>query len=134
MASSKKNMVLKTFNIQLKAFLTFIDETIPGNEDIESLNTIVSLLIKCNSKKIIYLWAYYIAQPYISVINKGDFTYFENKDYTNDFKDLKDNASYVLKCYNKTRKIISTLDIAIKREAMSYIQILSRLSIEYHKN
>jgi len=134
MATNKKKLMLKTFGTQLKSFLTFIDETIPGNEDIESLNTVLSLLIQCNPKKIIYLWAYYIAQPYISIIEKGDFSYLENKDISNDVKDLKDNAAYVLECYNKTIKIISKLDKAIKKEAINYIQILSRLSIEYHKN
>ena len=133
MATKKKKLILKTFSTQLKCFITFVDETIPGNEDIESLKTMVSLLIQCNPKKIIYLWAYYIAKPYISIIERGDFSYFENKDYTNDVKDLKDNASYVLDCYNKTRKNISNLDIVFKKEAITSIQILSKLSIEYHK-
>lgn len=134
MATNKKKLVLKTFNLQLKKFFTFTDEIMPGNEDIETLNTFVSLLIKCNKKKIIYLWAYYIAGPYLHIIEKGDFKYFEEKDYTQDVKDLKDNAIYVLNCYNKIKNKISKVDKKYKMEAMNYIQILSRLSIEYHKN
>lgn len=131
---SSKKIILKTFNTQLKNFFTFVDKIIPGNEDIETLNTVISLLINCNPKKIIYLWAFYIAGPYIEIIEAGDFKYFENKDYTKDFKDLKDNASYVLECYNKIKHTISKLDNHIKKEAMSSIQILSRLAIKYHKN
>ena len=105
---SQKKIILKTFNTQLKKFFVFVDETIPGNEDIETLNTVISLLVKCNPKKIIYLWAYYIAKPYISIIEKGDFTYFQEKDYSEDLKDLKDNSSYVIECYNKIKSTIST--------------------------
>tara|TARA_B100001059_G_scaffold236740_1_gene289593 strand:- start:6743 stop:7144 length:402 start_codon:yes stop_codon:yes gene_type:complete len=130
---SQKKIILKTFNIQLKKFLTFTDETIPGNEDIETLSTLASLLIKCNPKKIIYLWAYYIASPYLPIIENGDFTYFEKKDYSEDVKDLKDNASYVLECYNKIKNKISNLDETYKKEAMNYIQILTKLSLKFHK-
>ena len=133
MVSKKKKLILKTFITQLKCFLTFVDEKIPGNEDIESLNSIISLLIQCNPNKIIYLWSYYIAKPYISIIEKGDFTYLEKLDISNDVKDLKDKASYVLECYYKTIKIVSKCDVATKKEAMVSIQILSKLSIEYHK-
>lgn len=131
---SQKKIILKTFNTQLKKFFVFVDETIPGNEDIETLNTVISLLVKCNPKKIIYLWAYYIAKPYISIIEKGDFTYFQEKDYSEDLKDLKDNSSYVIECYNKIKSTISRLDETIKKEAMNYIQILTRLSLKFHKN
>ena len=131
---SQKKIILKTFNLQLKKFFVFVDEIIPGNEDIETLNTVISLLVKCNPKKIIYLWAYYIAGPYLSIIEKGDFTYFEKKDYSEDVKDLKDNASYVLECYNKIKNKISNLDEIYKKEAMNYIQILTKLSLKFHKN
>ena len=47
---------------------------------------------------------------------------------------MKDNASYVLECYNKIKNKISNLDEIYKKEAMNYIQILTKLSLKFHKN
>ena len=69
--------------------------------------------------------------PYLDVIKRGDFNYFENKNYSDDLKDLKGNNEYVLNSYNNLRLSISTLGKNKKSMAMNYIQILTKLSITY---
>jgi len=126
-----KTHILKIFKIQLKQFITEVIEWFPQEDDIKSLNTIVLTFCKYNPLKLIEIWNYYISMPYMEMINKGDFNYFENKNYSNDFKDLKGNASYVLQSYNKMRASISKLSNDKKLMAMKYTQILSKLSSIY---
>ena len=65
------------------------------------------------------------------MIVKGDFNYFENKNYKNDLKDLSENSEYVLQSYNKMRLSIAKLNKEDKLIAMNNIQILTKLSITY---
>lgn len=126
-----KTHILKIFKIQLKQFITEVIEWFPEEDDIKSLNTIVLTFCKYNPLKLIEIWNYYISMPYMEMINKGDFNYFENKNYSNDLKDLKGNANYVLQSYNKMRTSISKLSNDKKLMAMKYTQILSKLSSIY---
>jgi len=126
-----KTHILKIFKIQLKQFISEIIEVFPNEDDIKSLNTIVLTFCKYNPLKLIEIWNYYIASPYMDMINKGDFNYFENKNYSDDLKDLKGNSGYVLHSYNRMRSSISKLDNDKKLMAMKYIQILTKLSSIY---
>ena len=126
-----KTHILKIFKIQLKQFITEVIEWFPEQDDIKSLNTIVLTFCKYNPLKLIEIWNYYISMPYMEMINKGDFNYFENKNYSNDLKDLKGNAGYVLQSYNKMRSSISKLSNDKKLMAMKYTQILTKLSSIY---
>ena len=126
-----KTHILKIFKIQLKQFIREVIEWFPEEDDIKSLNTIVLTFCKYNPLKLIEIWNYYISMPYMEMINKGDFNYFENKNYSNDLKDLKGNAGYVLQSYNKMRTSISKLSNDKKLMAMKYTQILTKLSSIY---
>ena len=127
-----KGIILSTFNKELIEFLKFILVVIPS-EEIECLNTFLNMLIKCDPGKMIYLWEYYVAKPYIDVINKGKLEYFENKDYTDDVKDLKGDAKYVLDSYNNIKQSISVLNKKIKKKAIEYVQRLTKMSVIYYK-
>ena len=126
-----KSQVLKIFNKEIKDFFKKTLEIFPKEDDIKSLNTIVITFCKYNPVKLIEIWNNYIAIPYLDIIQIGDFNYFEEKNYANDFKDLNGNSEYVLNSYNKLRKSISTLDGNKKKIAMQYVQILTKLSIKY---
>ena len=126
-----KTHILKIFKIQLKQFIAEVIEWFPKEENIKSLNTIILTFCRYNPLKLIEIWNYYIAIPYVEMINKGDFNYFENKNYSNDLKDLKGNAGYVLQCYNKMKNSISKLENDKKLVAIKYTQILTNLSTIY---
>lgn len=129
--NTNKSHILKVFISQLKQFFKEIIEILPKEDDIKSLNTVILTFSKYNPLKLIEIWNYYIAIPYLDFIIKGDFKYFENKNFTNDLKDLNENAVYVLKSYNKMRLSISKLNKDKKNIAMKNIQILTKLSITY---
>jgi len=128
---SNKSNILKIFNIQIQEFFKKIISFFPKDDSIKSLNRIVDTLCKYNPVKLISIWHFYIEQPYFDIIQKGDFNYFQNKNYATDLADLKGNSEYVLKSYNKLRISISQLNNDSKMIAMKYVQILTKLSQSY---
>jgi len=129
--NAHKSRILKVFIIQLKQFFNEIIKMLPMEDDLKSLNTVIVTFCKYNPLKIMEIWNYYIAIPYLDMIVKGDFNYFENKNYKNDLKDLSENSEYVLQSYNKMRLSIAKLNKEDKLIAMNNIQILTKLSITY---
>jgi|TARA_B110000208_G_C11704257_1_gene406981 hypothetical protein len=127
-----KKFIYKTFNNEFKLFLCFLINIFNSNDEIKSFNTAINMLIKYNPTKLIYLFNYYVTNPYDNIIQKGDFEYFENKDYSSDVTDLKENAEYVLNTYNNLRKIISNESLENKKTSMKFIQNLSSLSKLYY--
>ena len=127
-----KKFIYKTFNNEFKLFLCFLINIFNSNDEIKSFNTAINMLIKYNPTKLIYLFNYYVTKPYDNIIQKGDFEYFENKDYSSDVTDLKENAEYVLNTYNNLRKIISKESLENKNTSMKFIQNLAGLSKLYY--
>ena len=132
MNNEKKKFIYKTFNTEFTNFLDFIISLFPDKDELKSFKTAITFLIKYNPSKLIYLWNYYVTIPYNDIIQKGDFNYFENKNYSTDVKDLKENAEYVLKTYNEMRENISKTSEENKKISMKYIQNLSNLSLLYY--
>ena len=131
-ARRDKSNILKVFNLQLKEFLNFVISIFPKSDDISTLKKIAETFCKYNPVKIMEIWHYYVVLPYKDLIEKGDFNYFENKNYASDVKDLKGNAEYVLKSFNRLRVSISNLDNNNKLMAMKYTQILTKLANAYY--
>lgn len=131
--SVNKSQILQIFNKEIKLFLKNIIKCFPKEDSIRTFNTFILTFCKYNPVKLIEIWNYYIAIPYIDVIQAGDFNYFENKNYSDDLKDLKGNNEYILNSYNNLRLSISNLDKKNKLIAMQYVQILTKLSIIYFK-
>jgi len=127
-----KKFIYKTYNNEFILFLDFLINSFKTNDDIKTLKTTITLLTKYNPIKLIYLFNYYVTIPYDTVIQKGDYEYFENKDYSSDVTDLKENTEYVLKTYDNMRKTISKEPIEKKKVSMKFIQNLSSLSKLYY--
>ena len=129
---AQKKFILKTFKNELTNFLNFSEKTLPTFTELKALKNIIDIMLKFNASNIIKIWCQYIAVPYNDVIVKGDFNYFENKNYKNDLKDLgEENANYILTCYDKIRVELSNKSVDKKNKAMQYIQKISNLSIKY---
>ena len=127
-----KKFIYKTFNNEFMLFLNFLIESFKTSDEINTLKTAITLLTKYNPTKLIYLFNYYVTIPYDKIIQKGDYRYFENKDYTDDVMDLKDKSEYVLKSYNNLRNTIAKEPIKNKKISMKFIQNLSSLSKLYY--
>ena len=127
-----KKFIYKTFNNEFSLFLNFLLEIFENDDEIKTFNTVIKMLIKYNPTKLIYLFNYYVTKPYDNIIQKGDFEYFENKDYSTDFVDLKQKAEYVLKTYDILRETIAKRPNEDKKTAMKFIQNLTGLSKLYY--
>ena len=127
-----KKFIYKTFNNEFILLLDFLINTFDKNDEIITMKTAITMLTKYNPTKLIYLFNYYVTIPYNGIIENGNFEYFENKDYSSDVSDLKENAEYVLKTYNNMRKTISKEPIENKKISMKFIQNLSSLSKLYY--
>ena len=127
-----KKFIYKTFNNEFMLFLNFLIESFKTSDEINTLKTAITLLTKYNPTKLIYLFNYYVTLPYDKIIQKGDYKYFENKDYSADVTDLKENSEYVLKSYNNMRETIAKEPLKNKKISMKFIQNLSSLSKLYY--
>lgn len=130
---TKKKFILNSFKKELYEFINFIIKIFPDYDDLKSLKNIIELMTRFNSIKILNIWCTYIALPYSDLIIKGDFNYFENKNYREDVINLgEENSNYILQSFEKMRGEISKASKDDKNKAMKYIQRLSAMSLKYY--
>ena len=104
----QKKFILNTFKKEITDFMEFIIKTLPDFHELKTLKNILDITCKFNTIKLLNIWCTYIALPYKDLIIKGDFNYFENKNYKNDVVDLgEEQANYILQTYDKMRSKIS---------------------------
>ena len=76
--------LLKAFNNHLIEFLDDIISIFPDNLDIRTGKTFIESVKKVNPKSLILFWKESILDLYEDQIEKGDTTFFLNKDYKYD--------------------------------------------------
>jgi len=124
-----KKTILKAFN---NHFLEFVDDLItifPNDYDLKTAYTFIEGLKKVNPKIIIDIWNSWILEHYKIEIDNGDFTFFENKDYT---YDLGESNSRLLNAVENFKNKCSQLDKKNKNKSMKYVQNLSTLCEIYY--
>ena len=95
--------LLKVFNNHLLEFLNDVKRVVQNKADIKSAIFFVNTTKSLNAKMFIQGWYIYIYQKYLQEINKGDFSFFLNKDYSNDVNSTEAQDS------NKVLEIINTI-------------------------
>ena len=124
------SQISKTFNNQLEEFLDDMVRVFPDNSDILTTQTVIKQTKKINPTLIVNIWFTYVSVPYGKQIANNDFTYFIDKDYKEDLKDISDNNS-ILESIEKIKTPIKNMDENNKNTAMKYIQNLTKLSEIY---
>ena len=76
------------------------------------------------------MWFPLVYSPYKDVIDNGDISFFFNKNYNEDVKNIA-NADEILKLIDKVKIPISTMDKVNQGHCADYIQKLSKLSTVY---
>ena len=127
---------LKAFNNHLKEFITDITTVLPKDSELRTTKFFLEGLIKIKPSQIIKAWKLYIIEPYKLQINKGDYNFFLNKDYTNDIDKTWDdgNGNDILSAISRIRIKLKTLDEIDKKKTIKYVQNLSKLCELYHKD
>jgi hypothetical protein len=125
-----KSTVLKAFNNHFFEFIQDIINIFPENDDLKSTKTGLEFFKKANPTCIAKAWEYFVHEKYKDVINKGDITFFFEKDYNNDLTYMS-NAGEIMKAIDKIREPVRNMSDESKAHTMKYIQNLCKLSGVY---
>jgi len=85
-----------------------------------------------NPRRTIKMWKIYVTDNYRDQIEKQDYSFFINKDYSNDIMYLpyQDN---IIKKLDEVREHISNMDEPNKLKALKYVENLTKLCDLYFK-
>lgn len=122
--------LLKVFNNHLVEFLDDVITIFPENTDIQTGRTFIVGIKKVNPRKIIETWKEYINDKYIDEINKGDWEFFINKDYT---QDLQYTSSNVVNIINDVKIQLRDTSSENKKKALKYVQNLCKICNLYYQ-
>ena len=92
----------------------------------KTAKTFLENLKKVNPKSIIKTWYESISLKYHEEIIREDFSFFEDKDYSDDLSNDK-----ILKTINKIRSKVKNTSLENKKKTMKYLQNLTKLSLLY---
>lgn len=126
--------ISKAFNNHFTEFLKDVTSVLPENKNIKTATFYVTNLNRINPTLLIKAWYLYCVVPYADKIEKGDFSYFINKNYESDVgESVEYNSGQVLEAIEEIRKAASSLDSESQNKIIKYVQNLSKLAIMYNK-
>ena len=126
--------VSKAFNNHFMEFLEDVMIVLPGNKNIKTAKFYVTNVNRLNPTLVIKAWYLYCVVPYSGQIEKGDFSFFINKDYKSDVGQSSEyNSSQVLDAIEEIRVAASELSEENQQKIIKYVQNLSKLAIMYNK-
>jgi hypothetical protein len=125
-----KSTVLKAFNNHFFEFIQDIIEIFPDNYSLKNTKTGLEFFKKANPTSIVKAWEYFVHEKYKDVIDKGDITFFFEKDYNTDLTYMS-NAGEIMKAIDKIREPVRNMGDENKEHTMKYIQNLCKLSGVY---
>lgn len=127
---SDKSTVLRGFNNLLFEFLEDIITIFPGNSELRDVKTAFEFFKKANPTSVIKAWHHFVYEPYKDVIEKGDLSFFCDKDYKSDLAYMS-NADDIMKAIEKFRTPLKEMNPTNKETAMKYVKNLCTLSNVY---
>jgi hypothetical protein len=125
-----KTTILRAFNNHFFAFLDDIITIVGDNSDLPTSRNSFMMIKKANPTAIIKVWYNHIYNPYKTVIQSGDITFFFDKDYSEDVSHLA-NADSIMEIIDTLRNPIRDMGDVNKSHSMKYIQNLTELSRAY---
>jgi hypothetical protein len=124
---SDKSTVLKAFNNQFFEFISDIQSIFPDSVEIKETKTALEFFRKANPTCIVKAWNFFVVGQYKEQIEKGDITFFFEKDYKSDLVYMA-NADEIMKSIDSIRGPVKNMNDANRETAMKYISNLSKLS------
>lgn len=122
--------VLKAFVEHFMEFVDDIQHIFPNDRDIKVARNSIEAIRKINPRKIMEFWKTYITQPYQERIERGDITFFLEKEYGEDIQGSQ-NGDTILQAIERLREPIRQMGEANQAKSMKYIQNLTKLSMMY---
>ena len=120
--------VLKAFNSHLLEFLDDIIQVFPKDIDLKATRLFLYGMTKAKPRGIIKIWKLYFIGSYKKQIEAGNFSFFIEKDYTEDVGEgFEGNKNELLASINQMRIKIRDMEDINKQKSMKYIQNLTKL-------
>lgn len=127
--------ILTAFNDHFVEFISDIQLVFPEDVDVLTAKNSLLMIRKANPKMIIKIWKSHIVDKYGEQIDKGDLSFFMNKDYSSDLvnNSLGGNEK-IMEGINRLREPVKNMSIDNQNKTMKYIQNLTKLCNIYHEN
>lgn len=125
-----KSTILKAFNDHFVEFVEDVARVFPNDKDVATTKNALFAIRKANPKLILLCWQEYVAVPYAQKIEDGDLSFFIEKDYSNDLRDMDGNDAIMQKI-DRLRGQVRTMTNDDQRKSMTYVQNLTKLSALY---
>jgi hypothetical protein len=125
--STKNPNIATIFNDHFTEFINDISNVFPNNVKIMSAKNSLSTIRRANPKMLIKIWINYVATPYKTQIEKGDISFFLEKDYTTDVSGYAQSDN-IMEYIHMLREPIQNMGQENQAKAMKYIQNLSKIS------
>ena len=125
--STKNSNIATIFNDHFTEFINDISNVFPNNVKIMSAKNSLSTIRRANPKMLIKIWINYVATPYKTQIERGDISFFLEKDYTIDLSGYAQSDN-IMEYIHMLREPIQNMGQENQAKAMKYIQNLSKIS------
>ena len=122
--------ILSAFNDHFVEFVTDIQSVFPEDHDILIAKNSLLAIRKANPKMIVKIWNTYIVGKYRSEIEKGDISFFIDKDYSQDLV-YANNSDKIIESIDRLRMPIKAMNTKEQAKTMKYIQNLTKLASIY---
>lgn len=128
----EKSDILEIFITQLNDFFQDIYRVFENDKKILFAKDAIFAFSKINPKKTIKIWKYYAVDPYREQIDKRDFTFFLEKDYSEDVSYLAFKDSIIAKI-DELRCVIKDMEQNNIDKAIKYVENLVKLCDLYYE-
>lgn len=125
-----KTTLLRAFNNHFFEFIDDIIHIFPNKHELNVSKTSFETIKKANPTAIIKAWKIYVYDPYSDAIEKGDITFFFEKDYSSDLQGMH-NAKNIMQTIDTFREPVKEMGESNKQHTMKYIKNLSKLANMY---
>jgi hypothetical protein len=119
--------ILSAFNDHFVEFVTDIQTVFPDDHDVLVAKNALITIRKANPKIIVKIWNTYIVDKYRNQIDKGDISFFIEKDYSNDLVNT-DYSAKITEAIDRLRNPIKLMNANEQAKTMKYIQNLTKLA------
>lgn len=119
--------LLTAFNDHFVEFVTDVHNVFPDDRDVLTAKNSLIAIRKANPKLIVKIWNQFIVSKYKTPIEKGEISFFINKDYSQDLESTQ-NSDKIMEAINRLRDPIRQMSPDNQAKTMKYIQNLTKLA------
>lgn len=130
MATMNKSALIKAFSEKFEELVITLVDYFPDNKDVSLSRTAISAIKRSNPRLLMNLWSEHVFAKYGTQIAEGNLTYFLEKDYSTDLKDLVDNVA-ALEAIDRIRGPLKNLGGEKLKNVIVFLQSMNMICYNY---